>query len=52
MKLTEAISILTEAKIENPRHDARVIFKKLGGLRDYELLSPAACSDTPRLYVR
>lgn len=49
MKLTEAISILTEAKIENPKHDARVIFKKLGGLRDYELLSPAACSDTPAI---
>ena len=49
MKLTEAISILTEAKIENPRHDARVIFKKLGGLRDYELLSTEASSDSPEV---
>ena len=49
MTLTEAISILTEAKIESPKHDARVIFERLGGLRDYELISPVASSDDPKV---
>ncbi len=49
MKLSEAINVLTKAGIENPRHDARELFRKIGKLKDYELLSPSASSDLPEL---
>ena len=49
MKLSEAISILTEAGIENPRHDAREIFRKIGKLKDYELLSKDVSIDLPEI---
>ena len=49
MKLSEAISILTSAGVENPRHDAREIFRRIGRLRDYELISANAESDIPEL---
>lgn len=49
MKLSEAISMLTEAGVENPRHDARELFRKIGKLKDYELVSPEANSDLPEL---
>lgn len=40
MTLKEATRILSDAGVRDARHDARVIFKELGGLLDYELLSP------------
>ena len=49
MKLSEAIIILAEAGIENPRHDARELFRKIGNLKDYELLSPSVNIDLPEL---
>lgn len=50
MKLSEAISILTSAGVESPRHDAREIFRKIGKLKDYELISADAESDLPELH--
>ena len=32
MKLSDAVKILTEAGVENPRHDAREIFMRIGGI--------------------
>lgn len=49
MKLYEAISILTSAGVENPRHDAREIFLRIGRLKDYELISADASSELPEL---
>ena len=49
MKLSEAIKILTEAGVENPSHDARELFRKIAGCKDYELFSPTVCSDSPEL---
>ena len=45
MKLSDAISILKSAKIENPRHDARELFIHVGKMTLTELLAEdASCS--------
>ena len=49
MKLSEATSILTDAGVEDARHDARELFRKIGGFKDYELLSPNLCSNSAEL---
>lgn len=49
MKLYEAINILTEAGVEDPRYDARELFRRIGGFKDYELLSQAVESSSPKL---
>lgn len=46
MKLSEALRILTEAGIDNPRHDAAEIFSELGGaLRNEMLICDVECDD-------
>ncbi len=47
MTLKEAESLLRTAGIENARHEARLIFKELGGAKDHELVGRDACSDSP-----
>lgn len=49
MKLIEAIEILDRAGIDDPRHDARELFLRIGGLKGYELISPNAACDAPEL---
>ena len=49
MKLSEATRILTDAGVENPRHDAREIFRKFAGFKDCELICPEASSDLTEL---
>ena len=49
MKLKEAVDILSKAEIADPLREARLIFSQLSGLKQYELLSPEAVSDSESL---
>ena len=49
MKLSEAIKILTEAGVENPRHDARCLFMHLAGMSMSELLLNDTSCDSKEL---
>ncbi len=50
MKLHEAIKILEDAGVPNPRHDARELFTYIGGMSRIELISPNASCDSRELY--
>ncbi len=49
MKLSEAVKILADAKVPSPRHDARELFMKVGGMSLTELISGDASCDLPEL---
>lgn len=49
MKLSEATNILKEAGIDNPRHDARVLFMHFCGMQFSDLLSADVSSDNKEL---
>ena len=49
MKLSEAIRILRDAGIENPRYDARTIFEQVGGIKKSQLILTDAESSSPEL---
>ena len=49
MKLSEAIKILADAKVPSPRHDARELFMRIGGMSLAELISADASCDAPEL---
>ena len=46
MTLKEAVDLLRAGGVDDAMAEARRIFKKIGGLKDYELLSPLASSDS------
>ena len=49
MKLSEAVKILADAGVQNPRHDARELFIRIGGMSLSELLSAEASCENPAL---
>ena len=49
MTLNEAEKILTDAGIEDARHEARIIFASVGGEPIYKLLSPSFASENPEV---
>ena len=49
MRLSEAIKILQDAGIENPRYDARTIFELIGGIPKSQLILTDAESNSPEL---
>ena len=46
MTLKEAENLLSEAGIEDARHEARIIFAAVGGEPVYKLLSPSYSNET------
>ena len=49
MTLKEAEKLLTDAEIEDARHEARIIFAAVGGEPIYKLLSPSYSSENPEV---
>ena len=49
MKLSEAIALLSGAGIENPRGEARILFREIGKVKDSELYGFDPSSDSPEL---
>ena len=49
MNLSEAVKILADAKVPSPRHDARELFIRIGGMSLGELISGDASCDRPEL---
>ncbi|MBE6645088.1 MAG: peptide chain release factor N(5)-glutamine methyltransferase [Ruminococcaceae bacterium] len=49
MKLSEAIKILKDAGVDNPRHDARILFMHFCGMDFSELISSDVFSDKKEL---
>ena len=49
MKITEAIKILAEAGIDDPRREARLLFSKFTPLTEIEIYSPDAECDSEQL---
>ena len=49
MTIKEAADILRSSGVEDALGDARKIFKEIGGLKDYELISLSAKSNLPEL---
>ena len=49
MKLSEAAALLSGAGIENPRGEARILFREIGGIKDSELYGFDPSSDNAEL---